>query len=221
MNYNTTRKKLIMPEYGRNIQNMADQILDIEDREKRNRAAQSLIDIMGNFFPYLRDIPDFKHKLWDHLAIMTEFKLDIDYPYELPTQKELKSKPNIVPYNVGEVKFRHYGKMVEMMIKEAANFPDGEEKNMLVRMIADHMKKAYLNWNKESVSDETIIKDFEILSGGKLRIPEGFIFSECKEAATPRNNNNNNNNNKKKQQSSFQSQNSKKNNGQQNQYRRY
>src|SRR5574344_3033678 len=107
MDYNSSRKQLILPEYGRNIQNMVDHIMTIEDRETRNLAAQSLIDVMGNLFPYLRDVADFKHKLWDHLAIMSDFKLDIDYPYEVVNKENLEVKPDRIPYSEGKIKLRH------------------------------------------------------------------------------------------------------------------
>lgn len=228
MDYNTARGKLIMPEYGRNIQNMAALVTKIEDRDERNAAAQTLVDVMGNLYPYLRDIPDFKHKLWDHLAIMTDFKLDIDYPYELPTASILTSKPDRVPYNNTPLRFRHYGKMVEQMIKQACKFPEGEERDMLIRMIADHMKKAYLQWNKDSVSDQTIIEDFRIMSNGELLIPEGFQFADIKDllGQTKTQNNRSQNQNQKKQGSNNNSSNNNQqrrnqSGHQQNQHRRY
>ena len=109
MDYNTQRKKLPLPEYGRNIQNMVDYLFTIEDRDKRNKSAQVVIDVMGNLYPYLRDVAEFKHKLWDHLAIMSDFKLDIDYPYNPPTPDILTGKPKRVPYPVNNIKYRHYG----------------------------------------------------------------------------------------------------------------
>jgi hypothetical protein len=181
MEYNTSLKKLKLPEYGRNIQNMVDHIMTIEDRELRNVAAQSIIDVMGNLYPYLRDIPDFKHKLWDHLAIMTDFQLDIDYPYDLPTLEILEGKPNRIPYNNGQVKYKHYGRIVEMMIKRAAEFEEGSEKDLLVQMIADHMKKCYLTWNKETVENDKVMADFNELSKGKIDVPQDFQLSETKD----------------------------------------
>jgi hypothetical protein len=181
MEYNTSLKKLKLPEYGRNIQNMVNHIMTIEDREQRNIAAQSIIDVMGNLYPYLRDIPDFKHKLWDHLAIMTDFELDIDYPYAPPTPEVLAGRPNKIPYNKGEIKYKHYGRIVEMMIKRAAEYEEGPEKDSLIQMIADHMKKCYLTWNKETVDDEKVMADFNELSKGKIDVPEDFQLSETKD----------------------------------------
>lgn len=169
-----------MPEYGRNIQNMVDYTMTIQDREERQQAAQTIIDVMGNLYPYLRDVPDFKHKLWDHLAIMTDFELDIDYPYELPTRTLLESKPEIIPYNTGKIKYRHYGYVVQQMIQRAAEYEEGPEKDSLIQMIADHMKKCYLTWNKETVDDEKVMADFVELSKGKIDVPEDFQLKETK-----------------------------------------
>ncbi|MCF8359366.1 MAG: DUF4290 domain-containing protein [Prolixibacteraceae bacterium] len=181
MDYNSNRKKLVMPEYGRNIQNMVDYVGTIEDREERKKAAQSIIDVMGNLNPFLRDVPDFKHKLWDHLAIMSDFKLDIDYPYDPPSPTLLTSKPNKIPYKHNNIKYKHYGRVLIMMIKKAADYPEGPEKEMLIQMIADHMKKCYLTWNKESVTDDVIMTDFIELSNGKIDIPDDFRLKEVKE----------------------------------------
>jgi hypothetical protein len=181
-NYNTNRKKLVLPEYGRNIHKMVDYATQIEDREKRNQAALAIINVMGNMNPHLRDIADFKHKLWDHLAIMSDFKLDIDSPYPTPPRETFQEKPRRVPYNHYSIRYKHYGKSLELMIKKAAEMPEGEEKEVLIKMLANHMKKSYLTWNRESVSDETIFKDMEIQSGGKLNIdPEQYKLSDTKE----------------------------------------
>jgi len=169
MDYNSSRKKLPLPEYGRNIQNMVDHVMTIEDRATRNLAAQTIIDIMGNLYPYLRDINDFKHKLWDHLAIMTDFKLDIDYPYDPPRPETFQEPPKKIPYASNHIKQRHYGKTLELMVDKAAEFENGEEKEILIKLLANHMKKSYLTWNKDAVDDEKIYKDLEILSDGKIK----------------------------------------------------
>lgn len=179
MDYNTKRKKLPMPEYGRNIQNMVDHLLTIEDRDKRNRSAQTVIDVMGNLFPYLRDVADFKHKLWDHLAIMSEFKLDIDYPYEPPSPDILTEKPNVVPYPQHDIKYRHYGLVIEKMI-EAAIEKEGEDQRILIEQTANQMKKLFMVWNKDAVEDEKIFKDMEEISGYKLKVPRDISLMEPK-----------------------------------------
>lgn len=174
MDYNSQRKKLPLPEYGRNIQNMVNYLSTIEDREKRNRSAQVVIDVMGNLYPYLRDVAEFKHKLWDHLAIMSEFKLDIDYPYNPPTPDILTEKPKIVPYLHNNIRYKHYGYIMESLIKKTTEF-EGEEKEFLVELLANHMKKSYLAWNKDGVDDDKIFQDLRELSRGKLNISKEEI----------------------------------------------
>jgi hypothetical protein len=179
--YNTSRPKLILPEYGRNIQKMVEYIMSVADREERNRLAQAVIIIMGNMNPHLRDINDFKHKLWDHLAIMSDFQLDIDYPYEIPRPEEFTEKPRRVSYNSKQTKFRHYGHIVESLIAEAVKLPEGEDKDTLTRLIANHMKKSYLTWNRDSVTDEIIFNDLYEISGKQLTVKEGLKLSDQKD----------------------------------------
>ena len=182
MEYNTSRKKLVLPEYGRNIQKMIELTKAEQDPEKRNKMAQAIIAIMGNMNPHLRDIADFKHKLWDHLAIISEFELDIDSPYELPEIETLQEKPENVPYNTNEAKFKHYGQTIEKMVQVAIDMEEGELKEILIQLIANHMKKSYLTWNKEAVSDEQIFKDLKIMSDGKIELnTEQTTLTETKE----------------------------------------
>jgi hypothetical protein len=131
--------------------------------------------------PHLRDINDFKHKLWDHLAIMSDFQLDIDYPYEIPRPEEFTEKPRRVSYNIKETKFRHYGHIVESLIAEAVKLPEGEDKDALTRLIANHMKKSYLTWNRDSVTDEIIFNDLIEISGRQLTVKEGLKLSDQKD----------------------------------------
>ncbi|HER08944.1 MAG TPA: DUF4290 domain-containing protein [Bacteroides sp.] len=179
--YNTSREKLIEPEYGRNIQKMVNYLKTIEDREERNRAARTVVAVMGNLNPHLRDVGDFKHKLWDHLAIIANFELDIDSPYDWPEKAALEEKPNKVPYNQHPIRYKHYGRSIVMMIDKAVEMEPGEEKEDLVRMIANHMKKSYLTWNREAVSDEEIFMDLKTLSGGKLEISGDLKLPETRE----------------------------------------
>jgi len=179
MDYNSKRKKLPLPEYGRNIQNMVDHLMTIKDRDERNRAAQTIIDVMGNLYPYLRDVAEFNHKLWDHLAIMTDFKLDIDYPYEPPTPDILTEKPNKVPYNQHNIKYKHYGLVMEKMVQKIAEF-EGEEKEVLTKQLANHMKKSFLVWNKDAVEDDKIFMDMEELSDGKLELEPEIQLADAK-----------------------------------------
>lgn len=189
--YNTQQKKLIMPEYGRNVQQMIDHCVSIEDREERTRCANTIINIMGNLFPHLRDVDDFKHKLWDHLAIMSDFKLDIDYPYEIIRKENLRTKPDRIPYTLTPIRYRHYGKTLERMIKKCEDYPDGPERDQLISLLANHMKKSFLTWNKEVVDDDKIFKDLREYSHGRIDLsPETFRLKESKEFLQKKNKNN-------------------------------
>ncbi len=172
MKYNTEEERLVLPEYGRNIQNMVDYCVTIENREERKRCANTIINIMGNMFPHLRDVNDFKHILWDHLAIMSHFKLDIDYPYEIIKREKLNQKPPRIPYNMSHIRYRHYGKTLELMIRKAKELEDGPAKDQLVHLLATQMKKSFLTWNKESVDDRKIFKDLYELSDGVILLKE-------------------------------------------------
>jgi Domain of unknown function (DUF4290) len=175
MEYPTLEGRLIMPEYGRNIQQMVAFSLTIQDREERTRCVKTIINIMGNLFPYLRDVADFKHKLWDHLAIMSDFKLDIDFPYEIVDKENLHTRPESIPYKKSRIRYQHYGRTLEEMIEKVAAYPDGDEKSELIRLISNQMKKCFLTWNKEVVDDRKIFDDLRELSKGKLDIPDNFL----------------------------------------------
>ena len=179
--YNSSRKKLILPEYGRNIQKMVNHIKTIEDRDERNKAAKTVIGVMGNLNLHLRDVNDFTHKLWDHLAIIADFDLDIDSPYPWPEPESFQSKPNRVPYHQHHIKYKHYGRSIVLMIDKAVEMEPGEEKEDLIRMIAYHMKKSYLTWNREAVSDDDIFADMKTLSAGKLEVSGELKLPETKD----------------------------------------
>lgn len=199
LDYNSQRKKLALPEYGRNIQQMVDHCCTIEDREERTRCAFTIVKTMGNLFPQLRDEADYKHKLWDHLAIMSDFKLDIDYPYEIVKEEKLESKPDHIEYNQGPIKMRHYGKIIEQMIKRISDYDDGDEKDMLVMLIANQMKKVIFQISKEDVDDAKIFKDLKYYSQGKIDVdPATHPLHEFKEAPAPQQQGKNSNKKKKK-----------------------
>ncbi len=181
MEYNTQKKKLLLPEYGRNIQKMVDHIMTIEDREERTKAAKTIIDVMGNLYPHLRDVPDFRHKLWDHLAIMSEFKLDIETPYPLPSLEKINAKPQKLSYSSNHIRWRHYGKLVEKLIEKIKETEDPEQKRALIVLTANHMKKSFLTWNKDSVEDEQIYNDINTYYGSQIILPEGMTLSNPKE----------------------------------------
>ena len=179
--YNSRRNKLILPEYGRNIQKMVDHIKTIEDREERNKAARTIIGVMGNLNPHLRDVNDFKHKLWDHLAVISNFELDIDSPYETPTPELLQEKPAKVDYNQKAIRYKHYGHSIVLMIEKAAEMEEGEEKSDLIKMIAYHMKKSYLTWNREAVDNQEIFDDLKTLSAGRIEVDPEMELPETKD----------------------------------------
>ena len=172
MKYNTQEKNLPMPEYGRAVQRMVDHAITIEDRAERQRCANTIIAIMGNMFPQLRDVADFNHKLWDHLAVMADFKLDIDYPYELVSPASLHPTPQRLSYPKGGIRYRHYGRCIEEMIKKAGTMSEGEERDELLRLIAAQMKKEYILWNKDNVEDSKIIEDIREYSDGQILLSE-------------------------------------------------
>lgn len=168
--YSNQKEKLLLPEYGRNIQQMVEYCVAIEDREERNRCANTIIQTMGNLFPQLRDDPEFNHKLWDHLAIMSNFTLDIDYPYEVIKKDNLNTLPQPISYQLDNIKYRHYGKIIEQMISRACEYPEGEERDGLILLIANHMKKLIYGINKEDVEDEKIFNDLYQYSHGKIKL---------------------------------------------------
>lgn len=199
MEYNTQRKRLPLPEYGRSIQNMVDHALTIPDRAERQRCANTIINIMGNLFPHLRDVPDFKHKLWDHLAIMSGFQLDIDYPYEVIRKDNLITPPDSIPYNHHRMRYRHYGHTVEVLIKKAVSFPEGREKANLIAMIGNHMRKDYITWNKDSIDDKKLAEDLYELSEGQLTLTDEIfrlMAQRLNQNNNPRPRTNYNNNNR-------------------------
>ena len=170
LEYNSQRSHLIIPEYGRHLQKLIDQATAIEDREERNKAAKYIISVMGSLNPHLRDVLDFQHKLWDQLFIMSDFRLDVDSPYPIPSKDILTQKPDRLKYPQNFPKYRFYGNNIKYMIDVANSWEESELKNALVLVIANHMKKSYLSWNKDTVSDEIIFEHLLELSGGKLNL---------------------------------------------------
>lgn len=181
MNYNTTREHLILPEYGRNVHQMVQHALTIEDREERNRAAEAIIVLMGQLNPHLRDVEDFTHKLWAHLFIMSDYALDVDTPYPKPDREKRNARPEKLSYPSKKIKYRHYGRSIELMIEAAINFEEGDEKTALICAIANLMKRHYLKWNRDSVDDKVVARHLHEMSNNKLSIPEDFVFQDTNE----------------------------------------
>lgn len=172
--YNTSRTQMVIPEYGRNIQKMVEHAIALPEKEERNKIAHAIISVMGQLNPHLRDIADFKHKLWDHLFIISDFRLDVDSPYPLPDKAVLFEKPERMTYPKTENRFKHYGKSVKNLIDAAIAIEDKAEQSALTGVILNLMKKTYLTFNQDSVDDDQIVTDLKLISKDKLSVPEGF-----------------------------------------------
>lgn len=168
LEYNSERPLMIIPEYGRHIQKLVNHCVALESKEERNTMAQAIVDVMGNLQPHLRDVPDFKHKLWDQLFIMSDFKLDADSPYPQPSREELQEKPERLAYPKAASKYRYYGKNIQTMINVALSWDNGDLRDALIFTIANHMKKCYLNWNKDTVDDAVIFNHLYDLSNKQI-----------------------------------------------------
>lgn len=173
LEYNSEREHLIIPEYGRHIQKLINHCIAIEDDAERNKMANAIVKVMGNLQPHLRDVPDFQHKLWDQLFIMSDYKLNVESPYPVIEKEVLQAKPDALPYPDSPSKYRFYGNNIQIMIDTALTWDDGDMKDALVYTIANHMKKCYLNWNKDTVDDDVIFRHLKELSDGKLDLTEG------------------------------------------------
>ncbi len=196
LEYNTTRSKMLMPEYGRNVQKMVEFLVTIDDREKRLRNAEAIIELMATLTPHLKTIEDYKHKLWDHLYQMTDFTLDVDAPYPAPTPEMVFKKPEVLPYPQESIPNRHLGKNLEALLVKALAETDDEKRQGFTQAIGYYMKLAYTNWHKEPVHDDMIKNELLVLSDGKLVYETGGyrVHFDNRPAFKPRNNNNNNRN---------------------------
>lgn len=205
LEYNSQRPRLIIPEYGRHVQKLIDSAVATEDKEERNKLARYIISVMGTLQPHLRDVPDFQHKLWDQLFIMSDFKLDVDSPYPIPSRELLNLKPERLAYPQNFPKYRFYGNNIKYMIDVANKWEEGEMKSALVKVIANHMKKSYLSWNKDSVKDEVIFEHLYELSDGKINLISSSeelsntsdLMRTNKKTSNKSQNNNNNQKNQK------------------------
>ena len=180
MDYNTERDKLKLPEYGRYVHSYVQYIKTLESRDERTKASYALVSVMGYLNPALRDTSDFKRKLWDHLMIIADFDLDVDSPFPMPDRALLEEKPQAVGYEDGNIMKRHYGKLVERMAKRIPEY-QGEEQEILISLIANTMKKNYLNWNKNAVNDSTIIQDLQKMSPEGIEISESLQLSDTRD----------------------------------------
>jgi hypothetical protein len=168
MEYNTGRNQLIMREYGRHIQKMIEYLLTIEDKETRQRNAYAVIELMGFLNPHLKNVEDFRHKLWDHLFLISDFKLDVESPYPIPTRETLKAKPKPLPYPKRYPRFAHLGKNLQTVIDKALKEDNPEKRQGFANAVAYYMKLAYSNWHKETVHDDAIQSELSNITDGQL-----------------------------------------------------
>jgi hypothetical protein len=181
MEYNTQKSKMNIAEYGRNLQQMAQDCIMIEDREKRTRIAEFIVNVMAQMNPKVKESGDYRQKLWDHLHIMADFKLDVDSPYPPPAREVLRMPHKQLKYQDSNIRYRHYGRNIELMIDKAVTFEEGPEKEALIKTIANHLKKSYLNWNRNSVDDDVILKNLADLSANRLQLSEEHKLSHTNE----------------------------------------
>ena len=182
--YNTEVEKLAMPEYGRNVLKMVEQVKAIEDRRKRSEQARAVVKVMESLNPQVHQQENYEQKLWDHLYMIAGFDLDIDAPYPAPVPEVINSRPEKIPLTTKPIKARHYGRNIESIIDLVASEPEGEVKTAMIRSLAIYMRQQYLIWNKDTVADETIFADIERLSDGRVKVPEGLELSKLDAGAT-------------------------------------
>lgn len=181
MDYNAERPDLVIPEYGRNIQRMVEFAVSIKSRDLRNQVALAIINVMGQLFPHLRDEENYKHKLWDHIFIMSDFKLDVDSPYPKPSPQQFQEKPEMVNYPSNNIKYGHYGRILEQTVKAVVDFPEGEEKDRLVQDLANMMKRMYITGAESNINDKVVIKQLKEFSGGKIKWNDEWTLTNASE----------------------------------------
>lgn len=201
MEYNTSKEPLLFPEYGRNVQLMIEYAVALTDRADKEKSVRAIVNVMGCLNPQLRDNPDFKHILWDHLVIMSDFRLAEFSPYPLPQRDSLYAKPQPVEFYFGDMKYPTFGRIIERLMEKAKTIDNPERRSELIKTITNHMKKSYLLWNKENINDEVIFKVLKEISEGELEVTDGDLklidsqdFMKAKYNRTNQNNQNNRNN---------------------------
>lgn len=197
MEYNTQRPHLALPEYGRNVQNMIAFAMELPSKKERNAAAQAIIEVMGQLNPHLRDVEDFKHKLWTHLFIMSDFQLDVDSPYEIPTKESLEEKPQLIKYPSGKITYGHYGKYTEEIIQKISKMDNESDREFYKEVIANFMKKQFLTYNNNMVENHVIANQLRELSKGVLSLEDPDSLQQTNQLLKSMGLSQNNNNNKK------------------------
>ncbi len=181
LEYNTQRGTMLIAEYGRNVQKMVEMTIKIEDREKRNLAAQNIVNVMALLNPQVREVADFKNKLWDHLFIISDFRLDVDSPYPIPEKTAIKARPKPLKYPMSEIRYKYYGKVMEGMIRHIASMEDSPEKVQITQNLANFMKMSYLTWNKDTVDDSTIFNHLGEISKGSIKVDDSIKLNHTAE----------------------------------------
>lgn len=179
--YNSQRDNMVISEYGRNVQKMVQQALQVQDREKRTQLANTIVQVMAYLNPHLRETADYKHKLWDHLHMISGYQLDVDSPYPMPEPATVRSRPKPVAYPASDIEYKYYGKILEEMIRQISVMEEGAKKEQLARYLANYMKLSYITWNKDTVEDDTILTHLQELSGAKLKLAESDRLSHTSE----------------------------------------
>ena len=181
LEYNTQRGSMLIAEYGRNVQKMVEMTIKIEDREKRNMAAQNIVNVMSLLNPQVKDVADFKHKLWDHLFIISDYKLDVDSPFPVPERAAIKARPKPISYPTSDIRYKYYGKVMENMIQHIAKMEDSPVKVQITQNLANFMKMSYLTWNKDTVDDSTIFNHLSELSKGTMKMDDSVKLNHTAE----------------------------------------
>ena len=189
MKYNTQREKLILPEYGRGIQEMVDICLQIEDKEERQQCAETIVAIMAGMNPGVRQLPDFEHKLWDQLAILSNYQLDIDWPFEIPNREEITAKPKPLKYPMQRIHYRHYGHLTEAFMRELRELPAGPEREALTARMANYMKRSLYNWNRDAMDERKVEADIDHYTNGNAQLPENFHYASVTGGHMPKDDN--------------------------------
>lgn len=185
MQYNTQREKLILPEYGRAIQEMVDICLQLEDRAQRQRCAETIVAIMATMNPEVQQQPDYEHKLWDQLAILSDYRLDIDYPFEVVKAEEISAKPKPLKYPMQRIRYRHYGHLTEEFMRKLTEMPESAERDELTSMMANYMKRSLYNWNRDAMDERKVRADVYDYTKGTADLPEDFHFASVSNGHLP------------------------------------
>ena len=182
LDYNTQREHLILPEYGREVQKMVNHAVGLPTKEERQRCAETIISIMERMFPQTREVSEHKRKLWDHLALMSDFKLDIDWPFDISQAQKMASKPTPLEYPMQQIPVRHYGKMIFELFEKLKTMEPGPERDELARLTANHMKRCLYQWSHGSAADEKVFSDIARLTDGVIQLdPDKFTFEKINE----------------------------------------